>query len=208
MAALLVVDVQNDFCAGGALPVPGSERVVTTLNQYIDRADADGMAIYASRDWHPAITNHFAPYGGSWPVHCVQGTPGARFQPDLRLPPTTTIVTKGDQPDSAGYSAFEGRTSDGSFLLAHLQQRRINHLYVVGLATDYCVKHSVLDALAAGLTVTILEDAIAGVDVHRGDSARAISEMREKGAKIVAHAESLTRHLRARPSLPGGGLLR
>lgn len=191
-AALLVVDVQNDFCTGGALPVPNSDRVVALLNQYIGDAVSHGVAIYASRDWHPAITSHFTPSGGAWPVHCVQGTKGARFHPNLRLPPTSTVVSKGEQPDSAGYSAFEGRTSDGMFLPTDLRQRGITHLYVGGLATDYCVKHSVLDALSAGLKVTVLEDAIAGVDLRPGDSSRAIADMREKGANVVERAGSLS----------------
>lgn len=190
-SALLVVDVQNDFCSGGALPVPTSDRVVTSLNRYIGNAVAHGVAVYASRDWHPAITNHFTPYGGTWPVHCVQGTDGARFHPDLRLPSTSTVVSKGDQPNSAGYSAFEGRTSDGTLFLTDLRKRGITHLYVGGLATDYCVKHSVLDALSAGLKVTVLEDAVAGVDVRPGDSTRAIADMRQKGASVVERAGSL-----------------
>jgi len=190
-AALLVVDVQNDFCTGGALAVPESDRVVASLNRYIDDALAHGLAVYASRDWHPVITNHFTPYGGAWPVHCVQGTDGARFHPDLNLPPSVTIVSKGEQPDSDGYSAFEGRTPRGALLYTDLRERGITRLYVGGLATDYCVKHSVLDALAAGMHVSVLEDAISGVDAHPDDSARALAEMREKGADLVRLAGSL-----------------
>ncbi|MGH9346329.1 MAG: isochorismatase family protein [Vicinamibacterales bacterium] len=191
-SALLVVDVQNDFCSGGALEVPSSDRVVTSLNRYIGDAVARGVAIYASRDWHPAITSHFTPYGGDWPVHCVQGTDGALFHPNLRLPSASTVVSKGEQPDSAGYSAFDGRTSDGTSFLADLRARGITHLYVGGLATDYCVKHSVLDARSAGLTVTVLEDAIAGVDVAPGDSTRAIADMRQKGATVADRGGSLS----------------
>ena len=185
-SGLLVVDVQNDFCPGGALAVPNGNRVVSVLNDYLDAAVGHDVIIYASRDWHPAITNHFKPYGGVWPVHCVQDTEGARFHPGLRLPPTAIIVTKGEDPDKPGYSAFDGHTPAGTPLLTDIRERRIDHLYVGGLATDYCIKHSVLDALAAGLTVTLLEDAIAGVDVRPGDSARAVAEMREKGARVVA----------------------
>jgi nicotinamidase/pyrazinamidase len=184
-SALLVVDVQNDFCSGGALAVPGSDHVVASLNRHIDDAIARGVAIYASRDWHPPVTTHFAARGGQWPAHCVQGTMGAAFHPSLRLPPTVTVVTKGDQPDTAGYSAFEGHTSDGTSLLAQLQKHRITHLYVGGLATDYCVRASVLDALSAGLSVTVLLNAVAGVDVQPGDSARAIADMRERGARFA-----------------------
>ena len=184
--ALLVVDVQNDFCDGGALAVPGSARAVQQLNGYIESARAHGAPIYASRDWHPAETTHFAKFGGTWPVHCVQQTPGASFHPDLRLPPETIVVTKGDDPSLAGYSAFDGRTPDGASLGADLRNRGITHLVVGGLATDYCVKHSVLDGLSAGLEVTVLENAIAGVDLTAGDSARALAEMRERGATVLS----------------------
>lgn len=178
---LLVVDVQNDFCQGGALAVPGGDRVVVALNQYIVTAVAWRVTVYASRDWHPQVTSHFTSHGGPWPVHCVQESEGARFHPDLLLPSTAIVVTKGESPDSPGYSAFEGRTREGKSFLADLLERGIEHLVVGGLATDYCVKHSVLDALSAGLQVTILEDAIAGVDP--GDSVSALNQMRERGAQ-------------------------
>jgi len=190
-AALLVVDVQNDFCAGGALAVPQSDRVVPVLNEHIEEAVARGMTVYASRDWHPAVTDHFTPYGGTWPPHCVQGTHGACFHPGLHLPSAAILVTKGETPNSPGYSVFEGRTSDGTLFLMDLRTRGITHLYVGGLATDYCVRQSVLDALRAGVKVTVLEDAIAGVDLRPGDSARAMTEMREQGAHVAAGSDSL-----------------
>ena len=184
-SALLVVDVQNDFCPGGALPVPDGDRVVAVLNRYIAAAEATGVAILASRDWHPRVTTHFADHGGPWPPHCVQGTDGARFRADLRLPPSAVVISKGEDPGEAGYSAFEGHAPDGRLLGDVLEARGITHLYVGGLATDYCVRQSVLDALAAGMTVTVLEDAVAGVDVQAGDSARAMAEMRAHGAGTV-----------------------
>lgn len=183
--ALLLVDVQNDFCPGGALAVPNGDRVVAALNRHIEDAIARGVPIYASRDWHPAVTRHFKPYGGEWPVHCVQDTAGAEFHPSLQLPPSTIVVTKGENPDRPGYSAFEGQTPEGKTLLTELREREIGHLDVGGLATDYCVRHSVLDALAAGLTVTVLEDAVAGVDLQPEDSARALDEMRDAGAEVT-----------------------
>jgi nicotinamidase/pyrazinamidase len=183
-SALLLVDVQNDFCPGGALAVPGGDRVVVALNRYIKAAIAEGAPIYASRDWHPPITTHFAVQGGEWPIHCVRGTKGAEFHPTLELPQQTTIITKGDSADKHGYSAFEGHTDDATPLLTDLQKRRIDHLYIGGLATDYCVKHSVIDALKQGLQVTVLEDAVAGVDLRPGDSAAAIAEMRRAGARV------------------------
>jgi nicotinamidase/pyrazinamidase len=184
-SALLIVDVQNDFCTGGALAVPGSERVVERLNTYIAAAQARGMPIYASRDWHPSSTSHFQPFGGVWPVHCVQDTMGALFHPALRLPQDAIVVTKGDDPARHGYSALDGHTADGSSFLDDVRRRGVTHLYVGGLATDYCVKHSAIDAAGAGLRVTVLEDAIAGVDVQPGDSARAVDAMRERNVDVV-----------------------
>jgi nicotinamidase/pyrazinamidase len=187
--ALLVVDVQNDFCRGGALAVPDGDRVVDALNQYIDNAVARGVTVYASRDWHPPVTSHFKSQGGPWPAHCVQGSDGARFHPDLHLPSSAIVITKGESPDSAGYSAFEGHTPAGKSFLADLRERGINRLVVGGLATDYCVKHSVLDALSAGLQVTILEDAIAGVDPEGSSSA--LSQMRDGGAQSLTGVDVL-----------------
>ena len=188
-SALLIVDVQNDFCTGGALAVRGSEAVVNALNRHVRTAAEAGMPIYASRDWHPSRTTHFREYGGDWPVHCVQGSSGAQFHPDLHLPQSTIVVTKGDREDAAGYSAFEGTTADGASLADDLRRRGVSHLYVGGLATDYCVRASVLDALRAGLEVTVLEDAIAGVDVTAGDSDRAREEMRTHGASLARRGE-------------------
>ena len=183
-SALLIVDVQNDFCTGGALAVPKSDPVIPALNRHIATAAAAHAPIFASRDWHPAVTNHFAVYGGPWPVHCVADSPGARFHDGLDLPSDAVIISKGQNEQKPGYSAFEGQTSEGTPFGDALRQHGVTHLYVGGLATDYCVKHTVLDALAAGLRVTVLGDAIAGVDVHPGDSQRAIEEMRAKGAEF------------------------
>jgi len=163
--------------------------VVPPLNRAIEWTEAGGGAVYASRDWHVADASHFKAYGGIWPVHCVQQTAGAQFHPALRLPSDATVVTKGDSPDSDGYSAFEGHTQTGASLVHDLREKDIHHVYVGGLATDYCVRHSVLDALKTGLEVTVLTDAIAGVDVNPGDSARAIEEMRAAGAKFATTEE-------------------
>lgn len=183
-SALLVVDVQKDFCPGGALAVPDGDRVVPALNRHIAEATARDWPIYASRDWHPPVTSHFQKYGGEWPTHCVQHTDGARFHEGLRLPPSAIVISKGQTPDKPGYSALEGHTPDGKTLFDDLHERRIEHLYVGGLATDYCVRHSVLDARRAGLEVTVLVDAIAGVEVKPGDTARALDEMRTAGADV------------------------
>lgn len=185
-SALLLVDVQKDFCPGGTLAVPGGNQVVPVLNRHIAEATAKGWPVYASRDWHPPVTRHFQPYGGEWPPHCVQNTDGASFHGDLRLPASAIVITKGQMPDSPGYSALEGYTPDGRTFLADLRDRQIGHLYVGGLATDYCVKHSVLDALRAGVEVTVLGEAIAGVDVKPGDSGRALVEMQSAGAAVAS----------------------
>jgi nicotinamidase/pyrazinamidase len=141
-SALLLVDVQNDFCPGGALAVPQGDRVVPALNSYIAHADAQGWPVYVSRDWHPPVTRHFKELGGPWPPHCVQNSSGARFHEGLKLPPDSIVITKGEDPEDHGYSAFEGRTPAGKTFLADLREKGVNHLYVGGLATDYCVKHS------------------------------------------------------------------
>ena len=184
-AALLVVDVQNDFCPGGALAVPDGDRVVPVLNRCLIDATRHGLRVYASRDWHPAVSDHFVAYGGPWPPHCVQHTAGAEFHPDLRLPSSTVVITKGDDPHQHGYSAFDGHTDEGRSLLEDLRAHDIEEIYIGGLATDYCVRESVLDARRAGVRVTVLEDAVAGIDMKRGDSDRAIAAMSVAGAHVA-----------------------
>jgi nicotinamidase/pyrazinamidase len=189
--ALLIVDVQNDFCANGALAVPAGDEVVPVINA-VARAFAErGATVLASRDWHPRVTSHFAESGGPWPVHCVAGTPGAAFHPALRLPADTEIVTKGDDPGADGYSAFEGRLDSGERLAEGLRSRGVTRLFVAGLATDYCVKHSVLDARRAGLDVAVIEDAVRAVDVSPGDGRAALDEVTRAGAQLVTSAEVL-----------------
>jgi nicotinamidase/pyrazinamidase len=183
--ALLIVDVQNDFCSGGALAVPDGTAVIEPLNACIARLSAEGAPIYASRDWHPPTTRHFEAYGGRWPPHCIAGTDGAAFHHALALPERTIIVTKGNESGHDGYSAFEGRTSAGTTLTDDLRSRGITHLVVGGLATDYCVQASVLDARRAGFEVTVLADAIRGVDLQAGDSVRAVEAMKAAGARLA-----------------------
>lgn len=183
-SALLLVDVQNDFCPGGALPVPHGDRVIPVLNAMSEQFADVGLPVFASRDWHPPDTTHFTTHGGPWPVHCVAGTPGAQFHPGLHLPPDTIVISKGQDKRDDGYSAFEGTTSDGRRLAEHLRERGVTHLYVGGLATDYCVRASVLDARSAGLIVTVLADGIAGITDET--TRRALDEMRNAGASVVA----------------------
>ncbi|MBI3324932.1 MAG: nicotinamidase [Candidatus Omnitrophica bacterium] len=175
--ALLIVDVQRDFCPGGSLPVPGGDRVVPVLNRYIRLAAQAGLPLVACRDWHPPKTRHFAPYGGAWPVHCVEHTPGAAFHPDLALAAGAGIVSKGMDPDQDSYSCFDG-TLEGIAFERWLRGRGISGLIIGGLATDYCVKATVIDAAKRGFAVTVLTDAIAGVDVTSGDVERALAQMR------------------------------
>ena len=183
--ALLVVDVQVDFCPGGALAAPAGDRVVPPVNRYIAGARRLGMPIYASRDWHPAVTTHFKAYGGEWPPHCVQNTGGARFHPDLELPRETIVITKGEDPERAGYSAFDGRTPDGRLLLTDLRDRRIDTVYVAGLTAEYCVKQTMVDAIQAGLHAVALTDAIAGINARPGDADRALEEIRRAGGELA-----------------------
>jgi nicotinamidase/pyrazinamidase len=183
--ALLVVDLQNDFCPGGSLPVPNGHEVVPVLNDYIARFTREGLSVVLSRDWHPAQTSHFRTQGGSWPEHCVQGTRGAEFHPDLSVPGTALIVSKGMGPDEDGYSAFVGRDQEGRSLVSLLREQGVQKLVIGGLATDYCVLNSVLDALEAGFSVDVIGAATRGVEVQPGDTDRAIQQMKAAGARFV-----------------------
>lgn len=180
--ALVIVDVQNDFCPGGALPVREGDKVVPVLNKYIQMFQKAGLVIYASRDWHPEKTKHFKAFGGVWPPHCVQGTKGAEFHPDLKLSPQTIILTKGEDPNEDSYSGFQAHDPGQKPFTSSLKEKGIDHLYVGGLATDYCVRATVLDGLKQGFKVTVLMDAIKGVDIKPGDSINAIKEMENAGA--------------------------
>ena len=185
MKALVIVDVQNDFCPGGTLVVAGGDRVAAPLARLAARCAAAGLPVFASRDWHPPDTAHFQDAGGPWPVHCVRDTPGAELHPDLVLPPEAVILSKGVDPQADGYSAFEARDEAGRDLVELLRAAGVDHLLVGGLATDYCVRATVLAALARGLRVSLLTDAVAGVNVQPGDADRAIEEMVAAGAQLT-----------------------
>ncbi len=188
--ALLIVDVQNDFCAGGALEVAHGNDVIPVLNRLAAHMSALGFPVYASRDWHPSKSRHFAINGGAWPVHCVAGTEGARLHPDLDLPPGTLIVTKGIGLDDDGYSDFEGEIAGRGGLLADLRARGVTDLIVGGLATDYCVRATALDARKEGFGVTVVTDAIRPVDVKPGDGPRALEEMKAAGVRLAPASEA------------------
>jgi nicotinamidase/pyrazinamidase len=178
--ALIVVDVQNDFCPGGALAVAQGDEVVEPLNELIDEFLERGDPVYKSRDWHQPTTKHFEKYGGTWPVHCVQNTKGAEFHPALRDDPRIHVISKG-LGDTDCYSAF-----DETDLASELHEQGVEEVVVGGLATDYCVKNTVLDGLKNGFKVKAVEDAMRGVELQSGDSERAIEEMRASGAEIVS----------------------
>jgi len=184
--ALLIVDVQNDFCPGGALAVERGDEVVAPLNRLIDEFLQRGAPVYKSRDWHPATTKHFAKYGGTWPVHCVQNTYGAEFHPALRDDPRVIVVSKG-LGDTDCYSAF-----DETDLAAQLHEQGIEEVLVGGLATDYCVKNTVLDAVKHGFKVKALKNAMRAVNLQPGDGERALEEMRAAGAEIIDQQQEQT----------------
>ena len=189
--ALIVVDVQNDFCPGGSLAVPHGDEVVTPLNKLISRFLERGEPVFKSRDWHPATTKHFATYGGTWPVHCVQNTKGAEFHSELLDDIHIRVISKG-LGDTDCYSAF-----DETDLALQLQRLGVEEVWVGGLATDYCVKSTVLGALRQGFKVKAVEDAMRPVDLQPGDGERAIEEMRQAGATIVSSESA--RVVKARP---------
>jgi nicotinamidase/pyrazinamidase len=190
--ALVIIDLQNDFCPGGALPVTDGDRVVPVLNRYIKKFTLEKRQIFATRDWHPAKTKHFKAYGGLWPPHCIQGTPGAEFRTDLALPKDAVIVSGGMAPDEEGYSGFDGKDEKGVGLASLLHASGVKRIFVGGLATDYCVKHTVLDGLKLGFKVVLLEDAVRGVNLKPDDSERAIEEMVSAGAQKVTSSDSLS----------------
>ncbi len=183
--ALLLVDIQNDFCPGGALAVPDGDRIVPIANWYARLFERRGLPVFASRDWHPERTTHFQSGGGVWPPHCVQDTHGAALHPNLSLPEGAVVVSKGMDPEQDSYSAFQAVTAEGEPLSVALADRGVERLFVGGLATDYCVRASVLDALHQGLQVFLLEDAVKGIDLNPGDIARAVAEMEENGARTA-----------------------
>lgn len=173
--ALLVVDVQRDFCPGGALAVPEGDRVVDVLNRWSREAALSDALVVASRDWHPSGHVSFESRGGPWPEHCVQGTEGARFHPDLQLPPDAVLVSKGQHPDREACSAFEE-----TGLVEVLKERGVRRIFVGGLTQEVCVRATVLDALRYGFETHVLVDATRPID--RLGGRKALEEMERSGA--------------------------
>lgn len=182
--ALIIVDVQNDFCPGGALAVPQGDEVVKPLNKMIAYAHQHNWLIVASRDWHPLVTNHFEYYGGLWPIHCVKDTKGAKFHPDLNLD-GIAVVSKATEPDQDGYSAFDGYKDDGQTLKKFFESNDVKEVYVGGLATDYCVKASAVDAVKLGFETFLLLDVCRAVNLKPGDGEEAVKEMTGLGVKVI-----------------------
>jgi nicotinamidase/pyrazinamidase len=175
--ALIVVDVQIDFCPGGALPIEGGDAVVPVLNRWIGAAVDAGIPVFASRDWHPRHHLSFSEAGGEWPVHCVQDSQGARFHPELTLPDSAIVVTKGVRFDRDQYSAF-----DQTGLAGELRKQGVQRVWIGGLAQDVCVRATVLDARREGLETMVIADATR--PVTRAGGERANDEMRQAGARF------------------------
>ncbi len=185
--ALLVVDLQNDFCPGGALGVSDGDQIIPRVNEYVALFSKYRLPIFFSRDWHPPVSNHFKAAGGPWPPHCIQGTAGAQFHPELKLPAEAIIISKGTDPQADGYSVFEGRDAAGNSFLELLRQMGIQELFIAGIATDYCVRWSARDAIHHGLAVKVLLDGIKGV--NKDDSERALQEIVAQNGRLTSFAE-------------------
>jgi nicotinamidase/pyrazinamidase len=176
--ALLLVDVQRDFCPGGALAVPGGDAVVPVLNDWIEAAERAGVPVFATRDWHPADHVSFDAQGGPWPPHCVRDTEGAAFHPDLRLPDDAIAISKATTADAEAYSGFEG-----THLADLLRAPAVQRLFVGGLATDYCVRATALDALREGFEVHLIEGGHRGIAPETSEAA--LTELAGAGALVT-----------------------
>lgn len=186
--ALVIVDFQNDFMSGGALEVPDADEIAPL----IDRLAADVNCVVATRDWHPEDHSSFRTQGGPWPVHCVQGTPGATLHPAMQQIAIDAVVDVGLGRDDEGFSAFEK-----SRLAEILRDQDVKDLYICGVATDYCVRATALGAFEEGFTVTVVTDAVRAIDRRPGDGARALAEMADAGARL-ATVETLAREVKPR----------
>ena len=179
-SALLVVDVQRDFCPGGALAVEDGDKVVEPANRLIRLFESNGWPIYFTRDWHPENHCSFEDNGGTWPPHCIANTPGAEFHPELHIPKNAFIISKGTDAEKEAYSGFEGTNLEQQ--LAELQ---VESVIVAGLTTDYCVKTTALDAHKAGLEVCVAIDAVRAVNAKPEDGRRAIITMQARGVRFA-----------------------
>jgi len=177
---LLVTDIQLDFLPGGALPISDGDQIIPVLNEYIKRFNRAGTPIFASRDFHSPTHMSFKAQGGPWPAHCVQDTRGAMFSPDLKLPKTTVVVFKATDPMRESYSVF-----DGTLFAEELKERNAKRIFIGGLATDYCVLNTVMDARKIGYETVVLMDATRGINVKSGDVDSAVETMIMNGAELA-----------------------
>jgi nicotinamidase/pyrazinamidase len=182
--ALLVIDMQVDFLPGGALGVAGGFETIAPINHLIELFRAQGLPVFASRDWHPDNHCSFTAQGGPWPPHCVADTLGAEFAAELALPDDAVVISKADTPGVDAYSAFAGTE-----LSNQLRAREVTRVTVCGLATDYCVLNTVSDALEEGFETLIVPEAMRAVDVKPGDGSRAMDRMVARGAVPVRLGE-------------------
>lgn len=190
--ALIVVDVQRDFCPGGALPVKSGDEIIEPTNKLISLFEKEGLPIFFTRDWHPADHCSFKSRGGPWPPHCVKNTRGADFYPSLRVPKDAAIISKVIRKDREAYSGFQGTK-----LAELLKGLRVDELFVVGLATDYCVKNTVLDGISRGFRVSVVSDCVRGVNLRPADSANAFRSMVAEGARKL-RSDSVIKEMRRR----------
>lgn len=184
-SALLVVDMQNDFLPGGALGVVEGDRIIPRVNDYVRLFEKHPHPLFFTRDWHPKETTHFKAQGGPWPPHCVQGTWGAAFHPDVRLPREAIILSKGMDPREDAYSAFQAQDEQGRYLEELLREYSVEHVYICGLALDYCVKWSALHAAEKGFHLYPLIDATRAVNVEIHDAEKAIEEIVRAGGQLL-----------------------
>jgi nicotinamidase/pyrazinamidase len=178
--ALIVVDVQRDFCPGGALPVADGDKIIPAVNELVRAFENASLPVFFTRDWHPKNHMSFKAYGGPWPPHCIRNTRGASFHPSLAVPRGAEVIDKGTLQADDAYSGFEGTDLERRLHNLHVKQ-----IYVAGLATDYCVKNTVVDGLVKGFETYVLSDCVKGVNLKPTDSARALRVMLSRGARKV-----------------------
>jgi len=186
--ALIIVDVQNDFCPGGSLAVPDGDKIIPVVQHWIDKFHMAGDLIVTTQDAHPPNHVSFQAQGGPWPPHCIINTRGFDLHLSLQLPTNVAQFHKGSDPARDAYSGFEGQlvhSNEGLSLSQYLAAQHTSEVYVVGLATDYCVNATVLDALKEGYPTTVFVDGVRGVDINAGDSKRALEAMARHGARLV-----------------------
>ncbi|MCX7758799.1 MAG: nicotinamidase [bacterium] len=185
-SALVVIDMQNDFLPGGSLEIPNSDTIIPVVNEYIKFFEGMGLTVVYTRDWHPENHISFRENGGRWPKHCVQNTRGSEFHPHVYLPKNYLVISKAFYPDLEAYSGFQDTE-----LNQKLQEMGVKNLFVCGVATDYCVLNTVLDAINLGYKVFLLIDAVKGVDLNPNDSEDAVKKMVSAGAELLVFEELL-----------------